>query len=101
MRPTDCGRNQTINYPNVIDDKFTPAVVPGSRLVRGLAQMFLDQYPFFIGKKQGSANLNPQRIVSNREPLHVSSLSGEHETPHTRVRESTTGLDRRPLPSRN
>lgn len=58
MRPTDCGRDQTVHDPDVIYDEFAPVTLAASSMVCSFRQMFLDQYPLLVREEQGATDLN-------------------------------------------
>ena len=67
------GRDQPIDHADIVNNEFAPTVMPVSRLVRGLGQMFLDQYPFFIRKEQAFSDFNVQHGPASLVPLHESN----------------------------
>jgi hypothetical protein len=96
----DCRADQPIDHADIVNDEFAPTVVAVSRLVRGLDQMFLDKYAFFIREKQAFSDLNVQHGPSNSVLPRGSSRSAVHETPRTPAPLSTTGCTPRVLSNR-
>ena len=91
MRSMNRGANQPVYHADIVYNEFAPTVMPVSRLVRRLGQMFLDEYAFFIREEQAFPDFNVQHGPSSWVLPRGSNRWEVHENPRTPGPLSTRG----------